>query len=281
MKDPIVSIIVPCYNQAQFLDEALQSVLDQTNVFWECIIINDGSTDNTHDISKKWILNDKRFYYIKIKNGGVSNARNVGINKSKGKFILPLDADDKISTDYVELAIEQFNKDASLELVYCNAMRIGEEVGSLGFEPFSLSNLSKENMIFNSSFFKKESWKKIGGYDVEMKSGLEDWEFWISLLKNGGKVKKIDEIGFYYRISRNSRNKSITGKNYNTLYDYLSLKHTEFFVKYLGSFNSLNQKNLKTKKNYERKLKSEKFVLDVFFKKFFGFTIFGKYKNET
>ena len=60
----LVSIIVPCYNQAQYLDEALQSVLEQSHQNWECIIINDGSTDNTEEISKKWLQLDTRFQYF-------------------------------------------------------------------------------------------------------------------------------------------------------------------------------------------------------------------------
>lgn len=66
----LVSIIVPCFNQAQYLDECLQSVLNQTYAHWECIIINDGSTDNTAEISKKWIEKDTRFFYFEKENGG-------------------------------------------------------------------------------------------------------------------------------------------------------------------------------------------------------------------
>ena len=79
----LVSIIVPCYNQAHFLDEALQSVLSQTYTNWECIIVNDGSPDNTENIAEKWLAVDSRFKYIKKDNGGLSSARNIGIKMSK------------------------------------------------------------------------------------------------------------------------------------------------------------------------------------------------------
>ena len=91
-----VSVIVPCYNQAQYLDEALQSILNQSFTDWECIVVNDGSKDNTEFISNEWIKKDSRFKYVYQDNGGLSNARNVGIKKAEGEFILPLDADDKI-----------------------------------------------------------------------------------------------------------------------------------------------------------------------------------------
>lgn len=108
--NPLVSIIVPCYNQAQYLPEALQTVLEQTYQNWECIIVNDGSPDNTELVAKEWLAKDSRFKYIYKENGGLSSARNVGIENSKGEFILPLDADDKISNNYLEECVLKFKK---------------------------------------------------------------------------------------------------------------------------------------------------------------------------
>src|SRR5687768_10004937 len=90
---PLVSIIVPCFNQAEFLNETLQSVLSQTISDWECIIINDGSKDNSEEIALPWVDKDKRFKYLKQENRGVCAARNKGISEANGKYILPLDGD--------------------------------------------------------------------------------------------------------------------------------------------------------------------------------------------
>ena len=76
MNTPQVSIIVPCYKQAQFLSEALESVINQSYYNWECIIVNDGSPDHTDDIANEWLSRDERFNYVSIKNGGLSHARN-------------------------------------------------------------------------------------------------------------------------------------------------------------------------------------------------------------
>lgn len=73
----LISVIVPCYNQAQYLDECLQSVLDQTYQNWECIIVNDGSPDNTEEIALRWTKKDSRFRYLKKENEGLSSARNL------------------------------------------------------------------------------------------------------------------------------------------------------------------------------------------------------------
>lgn len=274
-----VSIIVPCYNQAQYLDECLNSVLDQLYSNWECIIINDGSTDHTEVVAKKWQDKDNRIKYLSKKNGGLSAARNSGISIARGQLILPLDADDKINFNYILQAVNAFEKDSTLKLVYCNAEKFGDESGLWNLPPFSLYNLSQNNLIFPCAMYKKQDWEMIGGYDKNMIYGWEDWEFWISLLKNGGSVKKLDFVGFYYRIKAVSMLKSIDDEKGAYLLNYLSIKHADFFVEHYGSFKSLSQEIDRVKSDYEAKLKSEKFVIYVFFKKFFGFTIFGKYKK--
>lgn len=273
-----VSLIVPCYNQAQYLEEALQSVLCQTYENWECIIVNDGSLDNTGEIVEKWRKKDGRFKSIYQKNGGLSSARNLGISVAIGEVILPLDADDKIGLNYVSLAIEAFEKNSSLKVVYCKAEKFGEEIGEWKLPSFSLFNLSRNNLIFCSAFFKKEDWNSVGGYDTSMKHGWEDWEFWIAILKNGGTVKRLEEVHFYYRIKKTSMLQSMNRKNEIDILNYLSVKHADFFVKYYGSFKEMEYQLTALKKMNELNLKSEKFVIDIFCKKFFGFTVFGKYK---
>lgn len=276
MNKPLVSIIVPCYKQANYLNECLDSVLDQTFRDWECIIINDGSPDHTEQIADKWITRDSRFRYFFQKNTGVSSARNIGIKMAEGKYILPLDADDKISPKYIELAIKSFQEEKIIKVVYCKAKKFGDENVFWKLKPFSLFELSRENMIFCSAIFRKNDWERVGGYDINMKEGLEDWEFWISLLKNGGLVKCLDEIGFFYRVKTESRQNLINKDNYKILFEYLSIKHADFFVKYYGSFHSLSYQTEKVKNGFEEKLKSEKYIINIFTKKFFGFSFFRK-----
>ena len=101
---PIISIIVPCYNQAKYMRDALDSVINSTLKEWECVIVNDGSQDETLSIAKEYEQKDNRFLVVDIPNGGLANARNVGIRNSHGKYILPLDSDDKIGEKYLEYA---------------------------------------------------------------------------------------------------------------------------------------------------------------------------------
>ncbi len=269
-----ISIIVTCYNQAQYLDECLQSVLNQYFQDWECIIVNDGSPDNTDKIAKNWLKKDNRFKYIYQVNSGLSAARNFGIENAIGEFILPLDADDKISKEYCRLAMIEFEKDKDLKVVYCQAEKFGIETGKWILEPFSTNRLAITNMIFCSAIYRKTDWQSVGGYDIKMIYGLEDWEFWIAILKNGGKVKRITDVGFFYRIKETSMVKSLNEEKRKFAFEYLSIKHADFFVGQFGSFYSLNTKIKKLELQSYKKIKSPKVAIDLFCKTFFGFTVF-------
>lgn len=259
----LVSVIVPCYNQAQYLDECLQSVLNQTYQHWECIIINDGSTDNTAEVSKKWIEKDSRFFYNEKENGGVSSARNYGIKKSKGVYILPLDGDDYISDNYIEICVNNIETDPNNKLVYGKAINFGEINGEWILPNYSFENLLRGNMIFCTALYKRSDFDLIGGYDENMVISCEDWEFWIRLLKNGGNVIRDLNCTFYYRIKKQSRNDNVTLDYFkiNTSYNYIYNKHNncyeiknaiEMYNKYQELVKKLDNLDFLTKKDILR-----------------------------
>lgn len=232
-----ISVIVPCFNQAQYLDESLQSVLDQTYQDWECIIVNDGSSDETETVAKKWLHTDSRFIYFFKENGGLSTARNYGIKRAAGEWILPLDADDYISRDYLDLAKNYFDRN-DLKVIYSKARKFGLTNDIWKLREFSLEQLAIENVFFCSAFFRKHDWERVGGYDKNLNIGLEDWDFWIGLLKNGGKVLKIDAICFNYRIKENSMlDKFIVTEENDKTFKYIEKKHIDFFQKNISSLH--------------------------------------------
>ena len=147
--NPLVSIIVPCYNQAQYLPDSLQSVLDQEYTNWECIIVNDGSPDNTEKVAKEWVEKDNRFQYFHKENSGVSDTRNFGIENSTGKYILPLDGDDKISKEYLREAVEIMEKNPEVKIVYSNRILFGDVNRKDVLPPYKF-----ENLIINKHIFK-------------------------------------------------------------------------------------------------------------------------------
>lgn len=271
-----ISVVVPCYNQGEFLDECLESVLKQSFNDWECIIVNDGSLDNTKEIAEKWLRIDQRYRYLEKENGGLSSARNAGISISNSEFILPLDADDMIAPNYLELALNEFNSNAKIRVVYGKANKFGIVQCSWDLPDFSLTLLAEKNLIYCSAIYRKSSWQEVGGYDENMIYGLEDWEFWIAILKAGGEVKKIDELCFFYRVKENSMVTSMNSERIKYSIKHIEKKHYDFYHDVFGSFNEL----IKKQNALESHLKSRKYALRLLFKNFFGFSLFDSIFKE-
>ncbi|MCX7909467.1 MAG: glycosyltransferase, partial [Ignavibacteria bacterium] len=203
--NPLVSVIIPCYNQAEFLPEAVESVVNQTFQDWECIIVNDGSTDNTKTVANEVIsrYRDKRIKYLEKINEGVAIARNFGISNSQGKYILPLDADDKIHPTFLEKAVDILQKEPSISIVFSDQVYFGNEERIVETQDWNPSSEIKTNQIGITSLFRREVWETVGGYKSDV--GYEDWELWISAIENGFRAYRIPEPLFYHRITEISK----------------------------------------------------------------------------
>jgi glycosyltransferase involved in cell wall biosynthesis len=229
----LVSVIVPCYNQALYLSDCINSVINQKHIFWECFIIDDGSQDNTPEVAAKFAKQDDRIKYIHKNNGGPSSARNLGIANSKGEFILPLDADDKIHPDYIVEALKIFQKNESVSVVYSKARLFGAINKTWYLPPFKPEILAFQNVVFCSAIIRKKILQQVGCYDENLIYGNEDWELWISIIEANGKFYRIEKIYFYYRISKKSRTidlKADEEKKLQTTKIILN-KHPDFFAK--------------------------------------------------
>lgn len=230
MKETFVSIIVPCYNQAHFLNEALQSVLEQTYLDWECIIVNDGSSDNSEEIAINWTEKDTRFKYFHKENGGLANARNFGIQRAKHNIILPLDSDDKINKNLILEVINEFNN-SQADIVHYDVEFFGEKKGVYPLPNYSYKKLLLRNTFIACTPFRKDNCLKIGGYDEKLKS-FEDWDLWIRMLNENSKVVKINKTLYYYRKHKEgslSNKFSETPKLYFSLYDYIYTKNKTIY----------------------------------------------------
>ena len=205
---PFVTVVVPCYNQGQYLSEALESVLSQTINTWECIIVNDGSPDNTEEVSLRYCSKDERFKYLKQENGGISSARNAGIKMASGEYILPLDSDDLIDRTYLEKTINIFNTHSDVGVVYCKGRFFGGNNADMNVAFTSYAGVLLWNQVFCSALYRRSDFIETGGYNTGMKEGLEDWEFWIRFLRYK-RVFQIPEILFFYRVKSISRNQKV------------------------------------------------------------------------
>ncbi len=231
MEKGLVSIIMPSYNQGPYLSEALDSVLAQTYTNWECIIVDDGSHDNTKDVANTYCEKDSRIKYIYQENSGVSAARNNGVAHSNGKYILPLDGDDKIAPEFLELTIQEIVKDRNVRVVYTDVQYFGVRNDIYKLPDFSIEKLMGQNILCITALFRKEDFDKTGGFNDNMREGFEDWDFWMSMFQDGkGTAYKIPQILFYYRIKPVSRNHTAAKENI----DYGRIvweNHREMFTK--------------------------------------------------
>ncbi|MDD5285619.1 MAG: glycosyltransferase family A protein [Desulfuromonadaceae bacterium] len=225
---PKVSVIIPCYNQGAYLEEAVDSVLRQSFQDFEIIVVNDGSTEeHTTRIIEKFKRPHTRI--ITSVNQGVAMARNTGIGQANGEYILPLDADDRIGATYLEKAVGVLDIDPEVGIVYCLADCFGARQGHWEVPLFSLSGMRFTNLIFCSALYRKPDWKETGGYNPNMVNGWEDWDFWLSLLEMGRKVYRIPETLFYYRVTAGSRERSMDRQTQVEMHLQLMRNHPRLF----------------------------------------------------
>ncbi|MCT9015070.1 glycosyltransferase [Cupriavidus gilardii] len=202
---PTVSIVVPCFNQERFIAECLESVLSQTYPDWECIVVDDGSTDGSGDVIEAFVKRDARFTYVRKENGGVASARNTGFAKAIGEYFLPLDGDDKLHPHYLSSVMDCFVRYPETTLVHCRTKLFGAKNKLWRLPSYSYERLLWRNMLVNSSVFRRAAFERSGGYSEEMVHGFEDWEFFIRLLDRDSVVKEVKRPLFYYRVSEKSR----------------------------------------------------------------------------
>lgn len=236
MTPGLISIIVPCYNQGIYLKETIQSALATTYRPLEIIIINDGSTDNSLETAKELEVQHPEVRVLDQANAGVTKARNAGLTAAQGEYILPLDGDDLISATYINKGIAILTSRPEVKVVYCRAEKFSDSGRKpWKLKPFSLQQLAKDNMIFVSALFRKADALAVGGFSEDMQLGREDWEFWIKLLKNGGEVVQLPEVGFFYRLTPTSKRKKTGGTAFKKArIAYLNAKHADFFERELN-----------------------------------------------
>jgi glycosyltransferase involved in cell wall biosynthesis len=232
---PLVSIIVPCYNDWQYIEQAVNSALNQTYSNIEVIVVDDGSDLRTKKVLKK--LEPKIARLLTQENKGQSTARNNGIREATGEYILTLDSDDYFEVTFCEKAILIFLNNKEVKIVTCQATRWYESGEKNIFIPAggTISNFIYANDALGTSMFKKEDWRQCKGYDEEMRNGFEDWEFFIRILKDGGFTQVIQEPLYNYRRRNNSTTSIANSKKYELL-TYIYIKHKALYMNNFEGF---------------------------------------------
>ena len=227
-----VSVIVPCYNMSATVIDTLRSVCASTYKDIEVVVADDGSTDNSAELVLQAASVDPRIHLVHSNAGNVAKARNYAIRHSSGFYILPVDADDRISPTFIQHAVEAIEKDENIKAVGARAEFFGDKTGEWITPDFSLPLLARKNMIPISALYRRLDYDKTDGYNEHLPI-REDWDFWLSIFANGGEFVKLPEVGLYYRIHQQS--KRVTDRDRKReLISELNRRHAPFFRKYLG-----------------------------------------------
>ena len=229
---PLVSIIIPLYNAAPYIEETLDSVLASSYRPIEVVVVDDGSKDDSLRVAETYCQKHTLCRVLSQPNAGVSAARNHAIREAKGKYILPVDADDKIGTTFIEHAVEVLERQAEIRVVGCRAMMFGEVNKEWKLPPFSHALLARKNMIPVTSLFRRSDWAQVGGF-CESDIYREDWDFWLSLMELGGTFYKLNEIGLYYRVRKGSR-RAAAKQQKRLIVDAINRRHSTYMQQYLG-----------------------------------------------
>ena len=206
---PILSFIVPCYNSESSVSSTIYSISGCSLDDFECIIVDDGSTDNTVSIISDLISDDDRFILVCLnRNYGVAKARNIALDMSIGKYILPIDSDDTVVADYPLNGVRFLEANDDYSLYYGAVKYVGDgggKVAPCGYKSY------KRMLLFDSitvsGIYRREHAIEVGGYNETLEA-MEDYDFWIRYLYHNDKVMLSDEVCIEYTIHSGSRHQS-------------------------------------------------------------------------
>lgn len=241
-----VSVIIPCYNQAEYVKEAIESVLNQTYENIEIVVINDASTDNSSDVIKEYSNKHENIIFLDEKvNKGVVKSRNLAIEKCSGDYILPVDADDKIASTFVEKAVKILNEDDEIRIVYSRVMFFGTINKEFKLEKFNPNRIIFNNCIPNTAVYRKADFVSVGGYKDYMKDGWEDWNMWLSILEIAPNKEKcaykIDEIMLFYRQVGGGSRSDFKLKKMNELFVNMIVNHPLLYSNLTGFYKHISK----------------------------------------
>lgn len=234
MKKPLVSIIIPTFNNRSTIQETLDSVYKQSYANIEVIVVDDGSTDGVMDEVLKYTYEKPSHKIISQTNKGPSSARNLGFENSRGEFLVFLDADDTIARTYIEECVNIFLGKPHLGIVFAETHLMESQTGVFNLANYSPTTIMQQNCFPISAMIKAELFREIGLFDTNLYYG-EDWEMWIRYTQRNDQIYKIEKPLFFYR-KRFSKD-SIT--DLNTVDNISDDAHLYIYNKHYAVYKSM------------------------------------------
>jgi glycosyltransferase involved in cell wall biosynthesis len=212
--EPLISTIVPCFNQARFLPEVTASLQAQLYPRWECIIVNDGSSDDTAQVARGLAAADSRIRLVGQENRGLAAARNRGLCEAKGQFVHFLDADDYILPEMYQKMVEVFTTSSDLSVVYCGYQFVDSDRKFLKSfpalpEPSDVFHqlLERNPWPCHAIMVRKTAIDSAGPFEGVF-YGCEDWDLWLRIASLGGRFAPVNGEFACYRRYPNSMSKN-------------------------------------------------------------------------
>lgn len=233
MSPPRISVLMPCFNHGAFIQEALQSVLDQTFADTEIIVVDDGSTDPA-TIRTLRDLQTPRTTLLRTEHQGLPAARNFAARHATGVFFCALDADDRLAPTWFERAVATLDAQPDLAFVSHWLETFGDEAWTWTPASCELSALLARNTVNGAAVVRREVFETVGGYDESMREGCEDWDFWLRLVEHDFRGAIIPEVLFHYRRNSRSMSRGMTaGAGYQRPLATLVAKHEASYRRHL------------------------------------------------
>ncbi|HEY1336334.1 MAG TPA: glycosyltransferase [Bryobacteraceae bacterium] len=223
----LVSVIIPCYNPGPFLMEAIASVSAQTHKPIELIVVDDGTSapEGIRLLEQAERLADR---YIEQENRGLGAARNAGFRAASGRFVVPLDADDRIEPSYVVECMRALDAATDAAFAYTDYRVFGAKNYTERTGEYNLHSLLHRNFLTYAALIRKDDWERAGGYDESMRLGYEDWEFWLRLGSRGRFGRHVPRTLFRYRRQGQSLY-DVALAHHAEIVGYIQVKHPELY----------------------------------------------------
>lgn len=233
MRTPLISLIITNYNYSDYIGQAVESALSQTYQNIELIIINDGSTDKSDYVIKKYLEKNPQIKYINQENLGANVSRNIGIDIAKGEYLFLLDADNWLNEDHIA-KLYKTASDTNADIVYTNLQHFGKDNEILEVPEFDIDILKVTNFIDTSTLIKKDSIGR-SRFDVWLnRKSSQDWDFFLGLALRGLKIVKAPRnVSLNYRVHNKQH-----GNSFRTVakidqsievYNYITSKYQKQF----------------------------------------------------
>lgn len=203
-----ISIVIPSFNQSEYLEDSIESCYNQTLPACEILVIDDGSLDDSLEVARRYEFKEFPMIESPVRvisqvNKGLPSARNTGIMNAKGDYIQFLDADDMLKEKAIARITQEMNE-TNADIVTPSFKEFGKSDRDVILGGFTMDDLKLANRLGYFSCVRKSALLEVGGFSPRMKFGWEDWHIWFDLFRRGKTIAVIQEILVMYRVKEKS-----------------------------------------------------------------------------